>query len=70
MAITEKENEETIRKLDRTSDTAWKLFLGGDEKAGIRPGDIRIYAKIAGMREVKEGRIELREEFRQEQHNK
>lgn len=50
MAITKKENDEAIRKLEKGIDRAYDLFTNGGP--GIKPGAVETYGAICGMKEV------------------
>lgn len=61
--ITERENNNAIKKLEEGLNTSFGIFLRGDKKSGTKPGDVFVYGAIAGLREVLKGRLKLQEEI-------
>ena len=75
--ITERENNNAIKKLKEGLNTSFDIFLYGDKKSGTKPGgketkpggkgtkpgNILVYGTIAGQREVLKGRLKLQEEI-------
>ena len=61
--ITERENNNAIKKLKEGLNNSFDIFLYGDKKSGTKPGNILVYGTIAGLREVLEERIKLQKEI-------
>lgn len=61
--ITYKENEKTIKGLQKGMQSSWDLFLYGNKEKNIKPGNIYVYGTIAGQREVLKDRQRLHEEL-------
>ena len=58
--MTNKE-QKTLEGLQKAYNNCWDIFLHGDG-SGTKPGDIRVYGVIAGIREVAEGRMKAMEQ--------
>ena len=61
--ITERENNNAIKKLKEGLNTSFDIFLYGDKKSGTKPGNPFVYGAIVGLREVLEERIKLQKEI-------
>lgn len=61
MKITEKQNQKTIEGLYDGLNSSWELFIYGDKKSGVKPGNVQVYGSIVGQREV----IARREDLQQ-----
>lgn len=61
--ITERENNNAIKKLEEGLNTSFDIFLYGDKKSGTKPGNIFVYGTIAGQREVLQERLKLQKEI-------
>lgn len=61
--ITERENNNAIKKLKAGLNTSFDIFLYGDKESGTKPGNISVYGTIAGQREVLEERLKLQKEI-------
>ena len=63
--ITFKENEKTLETLQKGYDKMSNIFLYGDKASGTKPGNIQVYGKMVGIREVARERLALREKLSQ-----
>lgn len=61
--ITFEENERTLEALQNGYDRMSDLFIYGDKERGIKPGNIQVYGKKVGIREVAKERQALREKM-------
>ena len=55
------QNQKTLEALQDGYDKCWDLFLYGDKQSGTKPGNIFVYEKIAGIREVAKARMQTAE---------
>lgn len=65
--LSSSENQNTIEKLQKGLGKSYDLFIYGDKKAGIKPGNIRVYGTIAGQREVLRSRKKLQAQLLEEE---
>ena len=65
--LTSTENQKTIEKLQKGLGRSYDLFLYGDKKSGIKPGNIQVYGAIAGQREVLRSRKKLQAQLLEEE---
>lgn len=55
------QNKKVLEGLQDKYDLMWDIFFHGDSKSGTKPGNIYVYEKIAGIREVAKERMRASE---------
>lgn len=68
MQISSTENQKTINKLKQGISRSYDLFIYGDKKAGIKPGNIYTYGAIRGQRQVLAERKQLQKQLLEEEN--